>query len=57
MLVVFGLVCEVAGFIDDIALDKNIGRSPVWVFNYVINGATERFVKVWTSLTNIKNNP
>ena len=57
MLVVFGLVREVARLIDDITLDENIGRPPSWVFDYVVNGATEWFVKVWTSLTNIKNNP
>ena len=46
MLVVFGLVCEVARLIDDIALNENIGWSPVWIFNYVVNGVTEWFVKV-----------
>ena len=53
-MVVFGLVREVAWFIDDIALNENIGRSPSRVFDYVVNGATEWFVKVWTSLTRKK---
>ena len=46
MLVVFGLVREVTRLIDDITLDKNIGRSPSRVFNYVVYSATEWFVKV-----------
>ena len=57
MLVVFGLVREVARLIDDITLDEDIGRPPSRVFNYVVNGATEWFVKVWTSLTKTKTNP
>ena len=54
MLVVFNLVRKVIRFIDNITLDENIGRSPSRVFNYVVNGVTERFVEVWTSLTKIR---